>query len=50
MVKVRCSKINIAIMIAEFTIENFFSIRTAQTFSFEATTDKLMSDEYSYEV
>lgn len=37
-------------MIAEFTIENFFSIRTAQTFSFEATTDKLMSDEYSYEV
>ncbi len=37
-------------MIAEFTIENFFSIRAKQSISFEATSDTFMSDDYSYEV
>jgi hypothetical protein len=37
-------------MIAEFTIENFFSIKSPQKISFESTTDAFMSDEYSYEV
>ena len=37
-------------MIAEFNIENFFSIRSAQKISFEPTTDTFMSDEYSCEV
>lgn len=37
-------------MIAEFNIENFFSIRTAQKISFEPTTDSFMSEEYSCEV
>jgi hypothetical protein len=37
-------------MIAEFTVENFFSIKSAQKISFEPTSDSFMSDEYSYEV
>lgn len=37
-------------MIAEFSIENFFSIRSAQKISFEPSADTFMSDEYSYEV
>lgn len=37
-------------MIAEFNIENFFSIKSAQKLSFEPTSDTSMSDEYSYEV
>ncbi len=37
-------------MIAEFTIENFYSIKSAQTISFEPSPDTFMSDEYSYEV
>ena len=37
-------------MISEFTIENFFSIKTAQKISFEPTSDAFMSDEYTYEV
>jgi hypothetical protein len=37
-------------MIAEFTVENFFSIKSAQKISFEPTPDTFMSDEYSYEV
>lgn len=37
-------------MIAEFNIENFYSIRTAQKFSFEPTSDTFMSEEYLYEV
>ena len=37
-------------MIAEFTIENFFSIKSPQKISFEPTSDTFMSDEYSYEV
>ncbi len=37
-------------MIAEFTIENFFSIKKPQTISFEPTSDTFMSDEYSCEV
>ncbi len=37
-------------MIAEFTVENFFSIKSAQKISFEPTSDAFMSDEYSYEV
>ena len=37
-------------MIAEFAIENFFSIKTPQKISFEPTADMFMSDEYSYEV
>lgn len=37
-------------MIVEFSIENFFSIKSAQKISFEPTADTFMSDEYSYEV
>lgn len=37
-------------MIAEFTIENFFSIKSSQKLSFEPSSDTFMSDEYSYEV
>ncbi|ADV45113.1 ATP/GTP-binding protein [Bacteroides helcogenes] len=37
-------------MIAEFNIENFFSIKSAQKISFEPSTDTFMSDEYSYEI
>ena len=40
----------IKIMIAEFSIENFFSIKSVQKISFEPTQDTFMSDEYSYEV
>ncbi len=37
-------------MIAEFTIENFFSIKSPQKISFEPSSDTFMSDEYLYEV
>ena len=37
-------------MIAEFSIENFFSIKSAQKISFAPSADTFMSDEYSYEV
>ena len=37
-------------MIAEFSIENFFSIKSVQKISFEPSSDPFMSDEYSYEV
>ena len=37
-------------MIAEFTIENYFSIKSAQKISFEPSADTFMSDEYSCEV
>lgn len=37
-------------MIAEFTIENFFSIKSPQKISFEPSSDIFMFDEYSYEV
>lgn len=37
-------------MIAEFSIENFLSIKSAQRISFEPSADTFMSDEYSYEV
>lgn len=37
-------------MIAEFIVENFFSIKSPQKISFEPTADMFMSDEYSYEV
>ena len=37
-------------MIAEFSIENFFSIKSVQKISFEPLADTFMSDEYSYEV
>lgn len=37
-------------MIAEFTIENFFSIKSTQKISFEPSSDTFMSDEYSCEV
>jgi hypothetical protein len=37
-------------MIAEFSIENFFSIKSVQKISFEPSSDVFMSDEYSYEV
>ena len=37
-------------MIAEFTIENLFSIKSAQKISFVPSADAFMSDEYSYEV
>lgn len=37
-------------MIAEFTIENFFSIKSSQKISFEPSSDIFMSDEYSYEI
>ena len=37
-------------MIAEFVIENFFSIKSPQKISFEPSSDTFMSDEYSYEI
>lgn len=37
-------------MIAEFGIENFFSIKSPQKISFEPSPDAFMSDEYSCEV
>lgn len=37
-------------MIAEFSIENYFSIRSVQKISFEPSADTFMSDEYSCEV
>ena len=37
-------------MIAEFSIENFFSVKSIQKISFEPTSDVYMSDEYSYKV
>ena len=37
-------------MIAEFSIENFFSIKSVQKISFEPSADTFMSDEYSCEV
>ena len=37
-------------MIAEFIIENFYSIKSAQKISFEPSSDTFMSDEYSCEV
>jgi AAA15 family ATPase/GTPase len=37
-------------MIAEFSIDNFFSIKTAQKISFEPSADSFMTDEYSCEV
>ena len=40
----------LTIMIAEFSIENFFSIKSAQKISFEPSSDTFMFDEYSYEV
>ena len=41
---------NRLIMIAEFTVENFYSIRSTQKISFEPSSDGFMSDEYTYEV
>lgn len=46
----RCLTLNLTIMIAEFNIENFFSIKSAQKISFEPSADTFMSDEYSTEV
>lgn len=37
-------------MIAEFTVENLYSIRSTQKISFEPSSDSFMSDEYTYEV
>lgn len=37
-------------MIAEFTVENFLSIKSAQKISFEPTPDTTLSEEYTYEV
>lgn len=37
-------------MIAEFSIENFFSIKSIQKISFEPTPDSFMADEYSYKI
>lgn len=37
-------------MIAEFSIENFFSIKSPQKISFEPSSDTFMADEYSCEV
>ena len=37
-------------MVAEFNIENFFSIKSVQKISFEPSSDSFMSDEYLYEV
>lgn len=37
-------------MIAEFTVENFLSIKTAQTLSFIPSSDNFMLDEYCYEI
>lgn len=37
-------------MIAEFSIENFLSIKSPQKISFEPSSDTFLSDEYTYEV
>lgn len=37
-------------MIAEFKVENFYSIKSTQKISFEPSSDSFMSDEYTYEV
>lgn len=37
-------------MIAEFTVENFYSIKSTQKISFEPSSDSFMSNEYTYEV
>lgn len=37
-------------MIAEFTVKNFYSIRSEQKLSFIATSDSYMNEEYCYEV
>ena len=37
-------------MIANFSVENFYSIKSVQKISFEPTSDTFMSDEYSHEV
>ena len=37
-------------MIAELTVENFYSIRSTQKISFEPSSDSFMLDEYTYEV
>lgn len=37
-------------MIVEFTVENFYSIRSTQKISFEPSSDSFMLDEYTYEV
>ncbi len=37
-------------MIAEFSIENFLSIKSAQKISFEPSADTYLADEYSYEI
>ena len=42
--------VNPTIMIAEFSVENFFSIKSPQKISFEPSSDTFMSDEYSREV
>ena len=40
----------VRVMIAEFSVENFFSIKSIQRISFEPSSDTFMSDEYSVEV
>ena len=37
-------------MVAEFSVQNFHSIRTRQTFSFVPTQDKYLTDTYTVEV
>lgn len=37
-------------MIADFSVENFYSIRTEQTLSFVPTADKYLTDSYTVEV
>ena len=37
-------------MVADFSVENYYSIRSQQTLSFVPTTDKVLSDEYTVEV
>lgn len=37
-------------MVAEFSVENFFSIKSVQKISFEPSTDTFLSDEYTCEV
>lgn len=37
-------------MIAEFTVKNFYSIRSAQKLSFVATSDSYMDEEYCYKL
>lgn len=37
-------------MIAEFSVENYFSIKSLQKISFEPSSDAFMTDEYSREV